>query len=151
MRLALAWPVLASLAILFASSVPYVHAREPSVIDTLPAYAGAHEIGADQHAACAALTDALTGYLRGKYRVKRARFFVIAPQDVTWNALDHFADSHLQAVNARRESFNWHRAGYDLYSVWSLNEAWTMHVAVALTREPLADGRLLIGYFELSS
>lgn len=152
MRLARAWPVLASLAILLASSVPYVHAREPSVIDTLPAYAGAHEIGAEQHvAACAALTKALTGYLHGKYQVKHARFFVIAPKDVSWNALDHFADDHLQAANARRESFNWHRAGYDLYSVWSLNEAWTMHVAVAMTHEPLPDGRLLIGYFELSS
>ena len=144
--------VLASLLMLLAVFVPAIHAKEMSVIDSLPAYAGAREIKPGEYdAASSALTKALTGYLHGTYRVEQARFFVIDPKDATWIALDHFANEHLQSVNARRETFNWHRAGYDLYSVWSLNEAWTMHVAVAMTHEPLADGRLLIGYFALSS
>lgn len=146
------WAVLASLAISLAGAVLPVHAKETSVINTLPAYAGAREIKPGEYdAASAALSKALVAYLHGSYRVEQARFFVIDPKDATWVALDHFVNEHLQSVNARRETFNWHRAGYDLYSVWSLNQAWTMHVAVAMMHEPLADGHVLIGYYALSS
>lgn len=144
--------VLASLAIVLAVAVLPAPAKETPVIDNLPAYAGAREIKPGEYdAASAALAKGLAGYLRGKYRVEQSRFFVIDPKDATWIALDHFVNEHLQTVNARRETFNWHRAGYDLYSVWSLNQAWTMHVALAMTHEPLADGHVLIGYFALSS
>lgn len=121
------------------------------MIEKLPAYSGAPALAAsDFPDRQKALTDALTAYLPQGLRLQESRFFAVDDAVVRWVALEGFVDERLAAFNARRERFNWHRAGVDLFAVWSLNEASTMHFAVALGPDPLPDGRRLVGYFYLT-
>lgn len=127
-------------------------ATEPEMIETLPAFSDASEVrSGDLQAECAELRDALKAYLPEGYRVIGERYFMLDGDAANWNALEKFLDGEVAAVNGRRETFNHHRAGHDPYAVWALNQAYTMHFALAMAHPPLPDGRRLVGYFSLSS
>ncbi len=124
------------------------------MIDSLPAYGGAPEVSAEHYPQqTQALTAALNAYLRDRYRVQHARYFALDPGFAGWVAVEKFLGQEIAAreSKAHRESFNWHRAGYDRYAVWALDHEWTQHVAAAMSPEPLPDGRKLLGYYYLTS
>jgi hypothetical protein len=126
-------------------------AKDQTVIEKLPAYAGAKALTASEYPEQQkALAHALMAYLREGYQLGEQRFFAVDDAVVRWVAIESFVDEHLAQFNARRERLTWHRAGIDLFAVWSLNEASTMHFAVALSPDPLPDGRRLVGYFYLT-
>ena len=124
------------------------------MIDTLPAPGGAMPLAdGGEPGATAALAQAVETYLHGRYRLRASRYFALDADRTTWVAIEKQAaqDVAAAAPQAHQESFNWHRVGYDTIAVWALTPEWKQHVAVALAREPLPDGRRLVGYFALDS
>ena len=124
------------------------------MIDTLPPPIDATQLDADASAGeVAALTQTVESYVHDRYRLRASRFFTLAPERTTWVAIEKQVGQHVQAAApmAHQESFNWHRVGYDTIAVWALTPEWKQHVAVALARDPLPDGRRLVGYFEFDS
>lgn len=116
-------------------------------------YSNASEVEAGElEAETRALREDFEAYLPDGYRVDSARFFLVRGDVGKWAPLERWLGEHLTAErHARREYFNHHRAGHDQKAVWSVNQAYTLHVGAAMNRESLPDGRILFAYFYLTS
>ncbi|MGY0611123.1 hypothetical protein [Luteimonas sp. A501] len=145
---------LAALGLVLTSCLydPTAHANPPSetsmIIDQLDAPAGATELAASSaDAGAVRLHDELDTYLRGQYRIAGQRTFTIP--DIGWTALDsHVANALGHLLGYARHDVPWRRPGKDLFAIHQGDDD---AIAVGLLREPGADGRTLVGYFQLEA
>lgn len=121
-------------------------AKEPSsMIEQFPALAGAVPTGDAEQARAQALDTGFQAYLRERYTVRARRHLVIQSQPVPWVALRNQMTAYLRdAHQAKPEPLAWHRAGHDLYALWTTGDG--RHFGLAM--EP-ATPTPVIGYFEL--
>jgi hypothetical protein len=99
------------------------------------------------------LSTTLNRYLRGKHRIVKARYFE-ASEPTSWVAIAKMTASQLRgngyiAIDEGLPKHpDYHSPGYDLIDVYpKLLKGKAF--AVAMRREPLANGRILVGYFML--
>jgi hypothetical protein len=99
------------------------------------------------------LSATLTRYLRGKHRIVKAQYFEIAVR-TNWVAISKMTASqlrdngHIRINDDQYPQPDWHRPGYDLIDLYpKLSQSGAF--AVAMHREPMANGRILVGYFIL--
>lgn len=127
--------------------------EDATLIDQLPAWSdpqGQPLSPQQQTRTEQALSSWLSNYMKGEYTITAQRYFLTRKDFTTWNAVEKLIGNYVeQDLGGTQERYSWHDPGIDLVAVWKVGDD-PRRIAVAMTKEPLTDGRRLIGYFELT-
>ncbi len=122
---------------------------ETNTMKQLPSFSNTQEIPCNvKNARQQKLSQILKDYLRGRWEIREARYFV-AIERPTWDAVRKFVGNTLHDQGRTKAiDLEWRRPGFDLTAIFEHGSKQRQTLAVTMLPEPV-EGQWVLGYFSL--